>query len=64
MIKEQVWNQVESLCTEVLDDEEFTRFLRFCVERLSKDDTVQAIWSDWQALTAQTDAESQAAHSR
>lgn len=31
-------------------EQEFTRFLVYCVARLKKGDTVQAIWSGYQAL--------------
>ncbi len=29
--------------------QEYIRFLQYCMERLNKGDTVQAIWSDYQA---------------
>lgn len=32
-------------------NEEFIRFLRFCADRLNKDEPVQAIWSAWKAST-------------
>ena len=32
-------------------NEEFIRFLRFCADRLNRDEPVQAIWSAWKAST-------------
>ena len=34
-------------------DDDFIKFLRFCADRLNKDEPVQAIWLAWKELTAQ-----------
>lgn len=34
-------------------DDDFIEFLRFCADRLNKDEPVQAIWLAWKELTAQ-----------
>lgn len=34
-------------------DDDFIDFLRFCADRLNKDEPVQAIWLAWKELTAQ-----------
>ena len=34
-------------------DDDFIEFLRFCADRLNKDEPVQAIWIAWKELTAQ-----------
>lgn len=43
----------ELLCKEVKDEDDFIRFLRFCSDRLNKDEPVQAIWSAYQAIRTQ-----------
>ena len=43
----------ELLCKEVKDEDDFIRFLRFCSDRLNKDEPVQAIWSAYQAIKNQ-----------
>ena len=35
------------LALDAADKKDFIEFLRFCVERLNKGDTVQAIWNDY-----------------
>ena len=42
-------HQVSKLASEVKSKEDFMFFLHFCVERLNKDEPVQAIWSEYQA---------------
>lgn len=39
----------ELLCERVKDEDDFIYFLRFCVDRLNKDEPVQAIWSAYRA---------------
>ena len=53
MMGSQVRDQVESLCAEARDLDDFIRFLQFCSEKLNKGGSVQSIWTDWQAIADQ-----------
>lgn len=41
----------EQLQIEAAPDDDFIEFLRFCADRLNKDEPVQAIWLAWKELT-------------
>lgn len=43
----------EQLHIDDAPDDDFIKFLRFCADRLNKDEPVQAIWLAWKELTAQ-----------
>ena len=43
----------EQLHIEHETDDDFIKFLRFCADRLIKDEPVQTIWLAWKELTAQ-----------
>ena len=43
----------DQLQIETAPGDDFIEFLRFCPDRLNKDEPVQAIWLAWKELTAQ-----------
>ena len=43
----------EQLHIDDAPDDDFIKFLRFCADRLNKDEPVQAIWLAWKELTSQ-----------
>ena len=43
----------DQLQIETAPGDDFIEFLRFCADRLNKDEPVQAIWLAWKELTAQ-----------
>ena len=43
----------DQLQIETAPGDDFIDFLRFCADRLNKDEPVQAIWLAWKELTAQ-----------
>ena len=43
----------DQLQIETAPGDDFIEFLRFCADRLNKDEPVQAIWIAWKELTAQ-----------
>lgn len=43
----------ELLYQGVKDEDDFILFLRFCADRLNRDEPVQAIWSAYQAIKNQ-----------
>lgn len=43
----------DHLQIETAPGDDFIEFLRFCADRLNKDEPVQAIWLAWKELTAQ-----------
>ena len=43
----------EQLHIDDAPDDDFIKFLRFCADRLNKDEPVQAIWLAWKELTDQ-----------
>ena len=43
----------DQLKIETAPGDDFIEFLRFCSDRLNKDEPVQAIWLAWKELTGQ-----------